>query len=39
MDLLFKIKNDIQKYAETIFQIINIHVEVMNKDFRRMAGT
>lgn len=39
MDLLFQIKNDIQKYAETIFQIINIHVEVMNKDFIRIAGT
>lgn len=39
MDLLFQIKDDIQKYAETIFQIINIHVEVMNKDFIRIAGT
>ena len=39
MDLLNKIKDDILKYAETISQVINIDVEIMNKELIRIAGT
>lgn len=39
MDLLEKIREDIIKYAETISQILNIDVEVMNKNLVRIAGT
>lgn len=39
MELWTKIKDDIAKYAETISQILDIDVEVMDKDFTRIAGT
>ena len=39
MDLLLNIKDDIIKYAENISQVINIDVEVMNKNLIRVAGT
>lgn len=39
MELWTKIKSDIAKYAETISQILDIDVEVMDKDFIRIAGT
>ena len=39
MDLLYQIKDDIQKYAETISKVIDLQVEVMSKDFIRIAGT
>ena len=39
MDLLYQIKDDIQKYAETISKVIDLQVEVMSKNFIRVAGT
>ena len=33
------IKDDVMKYAETISQILNIDVEVMDKNLTRIAGT
>ncbi len=39
MDLLFKIKDDVMKYAETISQVLNIDVEVMDSSLTRIAGT
>lgn len=39
MDLLLKIKDDVMKYAETISQILNIDVEVMDNSLTRIAGT
>ena len=39
MDLLTQIKDDIQKYAETISQVMNIQVEVMSRNLIRIAGT
>ena len=38
-NLLLKIKDDVMKYAETISQILNIDVEVMDKNLMRIAGT
>ena len=38
-NLLLKIKDDVMKYAETISQILNIDVEVMDKNLTRIAGT
>ena len=38
-NLLSKIKDDVMKYAETISQILNIDVEVMDKNLMRIAGT
>ena len=35
MDLLYQIKDDIQKYAETISKVIDLQVEVMSKNFIR----
>ena len=37
--LLIKIKDDVIKYAETISQVLNIDVEVMDKNLIRIAGT
>ena len=37
--LLVKIKDDVIKYAETISQVLNIDVEVMDKNLVRIAGT
>lgn len=39
MNLLLKIKDDVMKYAETISQILNIDVEVMDDNLTRIAGT
>lgn len=39
MDLLLQIKDDVMKYAETISQILNIDVEVMDSNLIRIAGT
>ena len=39
MDLLSNVKDDIEKYAETISQILDIDVEVMDKKLIRIAGT
>lgn len=39
MDLLYQIKDDIQKYTETISKVIDLQVEVMSKNFIRVAGT
>lgn len=39
MTLLLKIKDDVIKYAETISQILNVDVEVMDNNFVRIAGT
>ena len=39
MDLLMHIKDDVMKYAETISQILNIDVEVMDSNLIRIAGT
>lgn len=39
MELLNKTKEDIAKYAETISQVTNIDVEIMDKNFIRIAGT
>lgn len=36
---LFNLKNDIQQYAETISQIIEIDVEIMDINLIRIAGT
>lgn len=37
--ILNTLKKDIQKFAETISQIIQIDVEIMDKNFIRIAGT
>lgn len=37
--ILNNLKKDIQKFAETISQIIQIDVEIMDKNFIRIAGT
>ena len=39
MNLLLKIKDDVMRYAETISQILNIDVEVMDNSLTRIAGT
>ncbi|MEG1099188.1 MAG: sigma 54-interacting transcriptional regulator [Cetobacterium sp.] len=36
---LLNIKNEVQKYAETISQIIQMDVEIMDSNFIRVAGT
>ena len=37
--LLIKIKDDVMKYAETISQVLNVDVEVMDRNLVRIAGT
>ncbi len=37
--LLMKIKDDVMKYAETISQVLNVDVEVMDRNLVRIAGT
>lgn len=37
--LLMKIKDDVMKYAETISQVLNLDVEVMDRNLVRIAGT
>lgn len=39
MDILFKLKKDIMLYAETIANILNVDVEVMDQNLIRIAGT
>jgi transcriptional regulator with PAS, ATPase and Fis domain len=39
MNLLNEIREDIEKYAETIAQVINIDVEIMSGEFIRITGT
>lgn len=39
MNILFKLKADIVKYAETIANILNVDVEVMDQNLIRIAGT
>ncbi len=36
---LFKISDDIQDYAEAVSKIVNVEVEVVDRKFRRVAGT
>ncbi|MBC2850225.1 sigma 54-interacting transcriptional regulator [Cetobacterium sp. 8H] len=38
-NFLLNIKNEVQKYAETISQIIQMDVEIMDSNFIRVAGT
>lgn len=35
--LLMKIKDDVMKYAETISQVLNVDVEVMDRNLVRIA--
>lgn len=39
MDFLIKIKDEVMKYAETISQILNLDVEIMDTNLIRLVGT
>ena len=38
-NILINLRKDIQKFAETISQIIQMDVEIMDKNFIRVGGT